>query len=131
MLLGLGDETAGRDHRKPVAVPGEEATGHIVCVESRVLEGLGGHRRTCAATTVEDDRNFAIDLARSGRQLRELDVLALRDPSGCPLVSLANVDQLDLGAREQLGDLRGTVVRVHERSVPITCKIRPARLPAG
>jgi hypothetical protein len=102
-----------------VTVPGEEAAVHIVCVVSRGHEGLGGHRRPGAAAAVEDDGDVALDLGRASGELGQLDVLVPGDAPGGVLVGLANVDELDLRGREQLGDLLGGVVRVHAQSVAI------------
>ena len=45
---------------RPVGVPGGDAAGHVVRVEARRVERLGGHGRAAARQAVEDDRPVAV-----------------------------------------------------------------------
>ena len=47
--------------REPRCRPVQQPAGHVVGVEPRPAEGLGGHRRAAAAAAVEDHRPVAID----------------------------------------------------------------------
>jgi hypothetical protein len=81
-----------------------------VSVEAGAPEGLGGHRRAAAAAAVEDDRPVAVDRLDLGAQLGQLDEPVAGDPARFVLLGLADVDQLDVAAGEQLSDLLWGVV---------------------
>ena len=105
----------GRDG-KALLYPFGDPAGHVPGIPPRGAERLRGHSRARSQPAVEDHPTVAGDGLRVRRQALELDVPAAFNEPGLALVRLADVDELDLPASQQVGDAVGVelVVGVRE-----------------
>jgi hypothetical protein len=125
----LGYIAVGGLQRETACLPREDPARHVVGVEAGAPKRLGRHGRAATAAAVEDYECVAVNLVGVRGQLCELQVTCTRDPARIVLVGLADVDQLDLASREDLGDLLGAVVIVHTLERNAVRSVRPLGRP--
>ena len=103
----FGDVAVVRRDGKASLYPLGDPAGHVPGIPPGRLERLGGHARARPQPAVEDHPAVAGDALGIRRQALELDVPAALDEPGLAFVGLADIDELDLPAGQQVGDAVG------------------------